>query len=375
MVVIGAGVTGLASALALAKAGHPVTVLDAAPRAGTGVTSRNSQVLHAGLYYPTGSLKARLCVEGRRRLLAFCQAHHVPLALVGKLVVATSPDEEPQLHRLLAQGQANGVEGLELVSADVVRQLEPDVRASAALWSPGTGIVDAHALVEVLVAQGQASGVTFAFRHRVTAVTPLSPALSPGGEGGFRLTVEAPDGQPFDLHASAVVNAAGLHADSIAALAGIDLDAARYRQHWVKGSYFRLTSRRLRHLVYPVPAPHLAGLGVHVTLGLDGDTRLGPDVEELAARHEDYAVDEARAHAFAAAASRYLPGLSAAELAPDQAGLRPKLARPGEPWRDFVIEEESARGLPRLVNCLGMESPGLTACLAVGDEVAKLLAQ
>jgi L-2-hydroxyglutarate oxidase LhgO len=372
VVVIGAGVTGLASALHLAQAGRSVTVLEAAPRCGLGVSSRNSQVLHAGFYYPTSSLKARLCVSGRRALLAFCRTHHVPHALVGKLVVATTAAEEPELHRLLAQGQANGVEGLELVSADFVRALEPDVRAWAALWSPATGIVDAHALVNALEAECRQRGVTFAFRHQVTAVMPPAP-LGRAGER-FRLVVSGPDADTFEVRAQAVVNAAGLHADTVAALAGIDLDAAGYRQHWVKGSYFRLKSRRLRHLVYPVPAPHLSGLGVHVTVGLDGGTRLGPDVELVEPRREDYAVDEERAAAFACAAGRYLDGLAADELAADQAGLRPKLARPGEPWRDFVVAEESARGLPGFVNCLGMESPGLTACLAVGQRVAELLA-
>ncbi|GMU61083.1 MAG: hydroxyglutarate oxidase [Myxococcaceae bacterium] len=362
-VVIGAGVTGLASALALARRGHPVTVLDAADKAGQGVSSRNSQVIHAGIYYPTGSLKARLCVEGRRRLLEFCTTHHVPHALVGKLVVATSPDEEPELHRLLAQGQANGVDGLELVSSDFVRQKEPQVRATAALWSPGTEILDVHALVRALEAECRRLGVTFAFRHRVSAVLPLSPALSPdGGEGGkFLLSIDAPDGT-FELRAAAVVNAAGLHADSLAG-------PAAPRQHWVKGSSFRLARRRLRHLVYPVPARHLAGLGVHVTVGLDGDTRLGPDVELLEPRREDYAVDERRASAFAAAARRYLPGLTEDELQPDQAGIRPKLSRPGEPWQDFALFE-STRGF---VSCLGLESPGLTACLGVGEYVAGLL--
>ncbi|MEW5739595.1 MAG: NAD(P)/FAD-dependent oxidoreductase [Myxococcota bacterium] len=360
VVVIGAGVTGLASALALAQRGHPVTVLDAADKAGQGISSRNSQVIHAGLYYPTGSLKARLCVEGRRRLLEFCTTHHVPHALVGKLVVATAPDEEPELHRLLTQGQANGVEGLELVSSDFVRQKEPQVRATAALWSPATGIVDAHALVIALEHQCRERNVTFAFRHRVTAVLPLSPTLSPdGGEGArYRLAVDGPEGN-FELPAHAVVNAAGLHADSLAAP----------RQHWVKGSYFRLKRTRLRHLVYPVPPRHLAGLGVHVTVGLDGDTRLGPDVELLEPRREDYAVDERRASAFAAAAARYLPGLDVSDLEPDQAGIRPKLARPGEPWTDFHFLENP----PGFVSCLGMESPGLTACLAVGDYVAGLL--
>jgi L-2-hydroxyglutarate oxidase LhgO len=298
-------------------------------------------------------------------LLEFCQRHQVPHALVGKLIVATSADEEPELHRLYAQGRANGVEGLELVSAEFVRTKEPGVRASAALWSPGTGIVDVHSLVDALERECRALGVTFAFRHRLVGVRPLSPD---GGDGApsarFLLDVQGPDAQRFELPAHAVVNAAGLHADAIAALVGVHVP-----QHWVKGSYFRLTRRRLRHLVYPVPATHLAGLGVHVTVGLDGDTRLGPDVELLEPRRGDYAVDESRAARFAEAAARYLPGLTVDELQPDQAGIRPKLSRPGEPWRDFRIEQSP----PGFVHCLGMESPGLTACLAVGETVAQLL--
>lgn len=362
LVVVGAGVAGLSSALALARAGHPVTVLDAGDRAGQGVSSRNSQVIHAGLYYPSGSLKARLCVEGRRLLLDFCQQHAVPHALVGKLIVASAPDEEPELLRLLEQGRANGVEGLELVGPDFLRGREPQVRASAALWSPGAGIVDVHALLVALEQQCRSLGVTFAFRHRVLGVLPLAPDGGEGGRWRFELTVEGPDHHAFELPAHAVVNAAGLHADSLAG-------PAAPRQHWVKGSYFRLKQRRLRHLVYPVPAKHLAGLGVHVTVGLDGDTRLGPDVELLEPRREDYAVDEGRASAFAAAARRFLPGLADEELEPDQAGIRPKLSRPGEPWQDFTFVE-SPRGF---VSCLGLESPGLTACLAVGEYVARLL--
>jgi L-2-hydroxyglutarate oxidase LhgO len=195
-------------------------------------------------------------------------------------------------------------------------------------------------------------------------VTALSPSGKRASAPRFLLSVEGPDAHRFELPAHAVVNAAGLHADTIAALAGLDV-----RQHWVKGSYFRLPRRRLRHLVYPVPAPHLAGLGVHVTIGLDGDTRLGPDVELLEPRREDYAVDESRAARFAEAAARYLPGLSIDELQPDQAGIRPKLSRPGEPWEDFRIEASP----PGFVHCLGIESPGLTACLAVGETVAALL--
>lgn len=363
--VVGAGLVGLAVAERLSRPGRAVVVLERHDAALQETSSRNSQVIHAGLYYPASSWKARLCVPGNRSLHSWCEAHGVPHRRVGKLVVATGADELPALERLLAQGRANGVPGLELVGPDFVRAQEPEVRAAAALWVPSSGIVDVHALADSLLAEARARGATFAFRHRVVGLERRG--------GRWALTVEGPDGAPVQLTARLVVNAAGLDCDTVAALAGLDVDAAGYRLRWVKGHYFRLKARgRVRHLVYPVPAAHLAGLGVHLTVGLDGEVKLGPDVLELPDRRVDYSVpDELRAR-FVAAAQRFLPWVTAELVEPDQAGIRPKLSRPGEPFRDFVIAEESARGLPGLVNLIGIESPGLTCALELAHEVYRV---
>lgn len=366
-VVIGAGLIGLAVAERLTREGRHLLLLEARERPAQVTSSRNSQVLHAAIYYPPGSLKARLCLRGNRSLGQWCEAHGVALRRVGKLIVATAADEEPALERLLAAGQTNGVPGLEAVDAAFVKRLEPEVHATAALWSPTTGILDVHALAQSLWRAAEQQGATVALRHRFVGGACV--------DGGYRVRVEGPDGAPLEVRCDSVVNAAGLHADSIASAFGLDIDALGYRQHWVKGRYFRVRAPgRVKHLVYPVPLAGLAGLGTHVTVGLDGEVKLGPDVQLLGERVEDYAVPEDAAGTFLAGARRFLPWLTEALLAPDQAGIRPKLSRPGEPARDFVIAEESAHGLPRLITLAGLESPGVTACLELAAEVQRLLA-
>jgi D-amino-acid oxidase len=353
--VIGAGVIGLACAERLARAGLSVIVLERHARFGQETSSRNSQVVHAGMYYPTGSLKAELCVRGNVSLMKWCEAHAVPHARVGKLIVATTAAGESELDAILARGRANGVIGLERVTAARVAADEPNVIAAAALWSPVTGIVDAHAFMASLQAEARAHGADFAFGHTVVAAEPSS--------GSWTLRVREPNGAESALAATRVVNAAGLDADQIAALTG-----ARHRHHFVKGSYFRLRRKLVERLVYPVPEPNLVGLGVHATVELDGAVRLGPDVEPLAGREIDYAVDENRASAFFRSASRWLRGLREDDLLPDQSGVRPKLAL--DRVADFVIAEDA----PRWVSLIGIESPGLTCALEIGDRVRALLA-
>jgi L-2-hydroxyglutarate oxidase LhgO len=365
VVVVGAGALGLACGAAIARAGRSVLVLERNAGIARETSSRNSQVLHAGLYYPPGSLKARLCVEGAERAYARCAREGIPHRALGKLVVATEPGEVAVLETLRAQGEANGARGLALVDRAEVGRREPHVAALAALWSPGTGIVDAHALCSSYAAELALHGGDLLLRHEVVSLAPRA--------GGWQVEARGPDGEQEGAGCGAVVNAAGLAADRVAALAGVDVDAARYRQHLCKGDYFALAPGaplRFGGLVYP--APHGAGLGVHVTLALDGRTRFGPDAEYV--ERVDYALDAAKRERFAAAARRYVPGLRSEWLTPDQAGIRPKLAGPGEPFRDFVVAEESARGLPGLVNLVGIESPGLTASEAIGARVAELLA-
>ncbi|MCC6750689.1 MAG: NAD(P)/FAD-dependent oxidoreductase [Deltaproteobacteria bacterium] len=363
--VVGAGVVGLAVAARLASEGRRVLLVERQPGPARETSTRNSGVLHAGFYYPTGSLKARLCVRGRELLAAHCDAAGVPWREVGKLVVAREASEEVELRRLLEQGERNGVASLELLDGRQVARREPALRVHGALWSPRTGIVDAHALAKSLEAAVRQRGAEVLYRCTVTSASRLAR--------GYEVQLAHPAGTEL-LRCERVVNAAGLDADRVAASAGLSCDPV----HHGRGDYFRLRAGRplpVAHLVYPVPARALASLGVHLTLTLDGGLRLGPDLTYVPrdAPHPD--VDPAKARAFAEAVAPLLPGLSAADLEPDSFGLRPKLQGPGEPWRDFLVQEERARGFPGWVNLLGIESPGLTASLALAEEVASLLAQ
>jgi len=365
VVVIGAGAVGLACGAALARRGRSVLVLERNDGIARETSSRNSQVIHAGIYYPPGSLKAALCVDGAARTLARCAREQIPHRVLGKLVVASEPREVAALEALRAQGEANGALGLVLVDGAEVGRREPHVAALAALWSPHTGILDAHALCGSYAAELARSAGELLLRHEVVSLALRA--------SGWWIETRGPNGEREAAECGAVVNAAGLAADRVAALAGIDVDGAGYRQHLCKGDYFALAPGaplRFSGLVYPAPSG--PGLGVHVTLDLAGRVRFGPDVEYVP--RIDYAIDPEKRERFAAAARRYVPGLRSAWLTPDQAGIRPRLARPGEAFRDFVIAEESARGLPGLVSLLGIESPGLTASEAIGVRVAELLA-
>jgi L-2-hydroxyglutarate oxidase LhgO len=365
VVVVGGGAIGLACGAALARAGRRVVVLERHGGLARETTSRNSGVIHAGLYYPEGSWKARLCVEGRERLYARCAQEGLPHRQFGKIVVATEEAELRVLEELRVRGTANGAPGLEIVDGPEVSRREPCVTALAGLVSPRTGIVDAHAFCLSLAAELEREGGDVLLGNTLEAIER--------GPEGYRVRVRAGGAAPEVVSCAALVNAAGLAADRVAALAGIDVDGAGYRQHPCKGDYFALAPSaplRFHGLVYPVHGR--AGLGVHVTLDLGGRVRFGPDAHYVEAL--DYAIDPAKAAEFAEAAGRYLPGLRAEWLTPDQAGIRPKLQAPGETLRDFVIAEEGARGLPGLVNLLGIESPGLTAALAIGEEVARRLA-
>jgi L-2-hydroxyglutarate oxidase LhgO len=364
LTVIGAGVVGLAVAARLAPHHPELVVLERRERHGTETSSRNSEVVHAGMYYPTGSRKARLCVRGRELLYAFCERLSVPHRRTGKLIVAGQAGDVAQLEQLLALGRANGAP-LEMQTAQECRRLEPAVPAVAGLFSPSTGIVSAHGFMDALLQQARAAGAILQTRAELVAIERR--------DRDYRLTVRTPAGTE-SLTSERVVNAAGLDCDTVAALAGIDVAAAGYRLHWCKGSYFAVSGRSARlltHLVYPVPTP--LSLGVHAVLGLDGRLRFGPDIEYLDERRHDYSVDEGRRAAFGAAVRRLVPQISDEHLAPDIAGIRPKLQGPSDGFRDFVIVEETARGLPGFVDLVGIDSPGLTSTLAIAEEVERLL--
>jgi L-2-hydroxyglutarate oxidase LhgO len=364
-VVIGAGVVGLACARELAARGREAVLIERHERFGVETSSRNSEVIHAGIYYPPGSLKATLCAAGNRSLYEWCEAHGVPHQRLGKLIVATSADEEPKLEQIVRQAEANGVTSLRPLSAWEVRALEPHVRAVRGLWSPDTGIVDSHQLMASLLAEAEAHGCAAAWQHEVVGAERCGD--------GYRVTARSA-GETTTIETRLVVNAAGLDADRVAALPGLDAQGSGYRQHYARGHYFRVQPRKrhlVRHLIYP--APQATHLGVHVTLDLAGGLRLGPDLQYLPDRKQDYEVPAGLRDTFFAAVSRYLEGLEPDDLAPDLAGIRPKLQGPGEPLRDFVIAEESGRGLPGWINLVGIESPGLTCCLTIGSAVADAL--
>jgi len=362
--IVGSGVLGLACAAALARRGRSALVLERHPAPGAEISSRNSEVIHAGLYYPKGSLKALTCVAGRERLYARCAQHRIPHRRTGKLIVATQQAELAVLEQIAQRARENGAGAVEILEAKEVARREPRLRTLAALWSPESGIVDAHALMSSYQAEMEAAGSRLVTHTNVIGLRRRA--------GAWELETQGPQRQSFSIEARVVINAAGLESARIASLAGLDVKALGYQVHLCKGDYFALApslGTLCRTLVYPVPAP--AGLGIHLTPDLGGRFRLGPDAEYVAAPRYD--VDPAKANDFARAVEAFLPEIRPEHLSPDFAGLRPKLQGPGEPFRDFVIAEESAHGAPGLVNLIGIESPGLTAAGEIAERVATLL--
>lgn len=362
-VVVGAGVVGLAVARALAQAGREVFVIEKHLSIGMETSSRNSEVIHAGLYYPTGSLKARLCVSGRDALYAYAAERALPHRRCGKLIVATSEDELPQLTRIRDQAHANGCTEVEMLSAQQAQALEPALSCAAALWSPNTGIIDSHALMLALQGDAEHAGAVVGFGSSV-----LGGRVT---DHGIVLHVRDHDGGEAEFEASLVVNCAGLWSTRLArALDG--LDASNIPQAWfAKGNYYSLAGRApFSRLIYPVPAP--GGLGVHLTIDLGGQARFGPDVEwlESAEVEPDYAVDPRRADRFYREIRSYWPALPDDALQPAYSGVRPKISPPGAAAADFHF---ASHGCPHYLGLYGIESPGLTASIAIGEHVLQLL--
>jgi len=357
--VVGAGVIGLAVARALARAGREVIVVESESGIGSGVSSRNSEVIHAGIYYPTGLDKTRLCVDGKAMLYAFCREFGVPHKRCGKLLVAANEGEVDKLSALKAQADANGVTDLIWLSGGEARALEPALVAERALLSPSTGVIDSHAFMLALRGDAEAHGAMMAFETPVLA----------GRAAERGLIVETGGHSPMRIAAAFVVNAAGLGAQALArAIAG--MPAGKIPPlHLAKGNYFVLSGRSpFSHLIYPMPTP--GGLGVHLTLDLAGQAKFGPDVEWVNAI--DYAVDPKRAASFYAAIRAYWPDLPDGALQPGYAGVRPKIERPGGSATDFLIQTEKDHGVAGLINLFGIESPGLTASLALADWLAQV---
>src|SRR5579864_1103667 len=358
-VVIGAGVVGLAVARALAARGREVIVLESAEAIGVGTSSRNSEVIHAGLYYPRGSLKATLCVRGREMLYEYCAAHGVPHQRGGKLLVATARNQIPQLEGILARGKENGVLDLIRISGEEAQALEPALQCVEAVYSPQTGIVDSHQLMLAIQGDAERDGAVCAFHAPVEAIEA----------NNGRFVVKVGGAAPTTISAACVINSAGLQANALACrIRGLD---ARHVPplYLARGNYFSVSGRApFSRLIYPMPND--AGLGVHLTIDLGGQARFGPDVEWVDSLNYD--VDPRRAEAFYAAIRAYWPQLPDDALQPAYAGIRPKLSGPGEPPADFLIQGAAAHGVRGLVNLFGIESPGLTACLAIAQRVCEV---
>jgi len=363
--VVGAGAVGLAVARALARAGRDVVVIERHGAIGTETSSRNSEVIHAGLYHAPGSRKARLCVAGRELLYRHCAAHGIAHRRCGKMIVATDDTQAGQLAALAAQARANGCGDVDMLDADAAQRLEPALRCVAALHSPATGILDSHGYLLSLHGDAERAGAAVAFDSRVIGGRTCAD--------GIVLRIVAGDLPPSEVLAATVVNCAGLGAIALAhAIDGLDT-AGLPQARFAKGSYFALSGPSpFSRLIYPMPEP--GGLGVHLTLDLAGRARFGPDVEWLEtddAATADYRVDPARAAGFAGAIRRYWPGLPDGALQPAYAGIRPKISGPGEPAADFLF---ASHGTRRYLGLYGIESPGLTASLAIADHVREQLA-
>jgi L-2-hydroxyglutarate oxidase LhgO len=361
-VVIGAGVVGLAVARALALAGREVVVLEAADAIGTETSSRNSEVIHAGIYYPPGSLKARFCVAGKHALYRYCDERGVPYLRCGKLLVATAENQLPKLHAIRQQAEANGVTDLRPLTAAAAVALEPELRCVAAYLSPSTGVVDSHAFMLALQGDAEAHGAMVAFKSPVTggAVHADGIEIATGGD------------EPLRVLARTVVNSGGLHAQHVAASIEGFPRAHVPPTYYAKGNYYSLVGKSpFSRLVYPMP--NEAGLGVHITIDLGGQARFGPDVEWI--DEIGYDVDPRRADSFYAAIREYWPGLQDGRLAPGYSGIRPKIVGPKDKAADFVVHGPREHGVPGLVNLFGIESPGLTCSLAIGDAVVAALGQ
>lgn len=367
IVIIGAGAVGLACAAMLSEK-YSVLVIERHESFGQETSSRNSEVIHAGIYYPTGSLKANLCVPGNKSIYDWCARYNVPHNRIGKYIIAVTQDEEEKLEKLYQQAIANGVDGIHHVSMSDFKIIEPNVKATTALWSPSTGIMDTHSLMQSYEFVALNNGCDFAWKHELKGISKI--------DGGYSLSIIDPDGGEALIQSPIVINAAGLDCDTVAEMAGIDIYKEHYDIQFCRGHYFRIAPGKknlVNHLIYPVPPNDALSLGIHVTIELNGQLKLGPDTQYLTQRVQDYNVAPTLQDKFYKAASRYLNMLEYNDITPDQSGIRPKLQKAGEPFRDFIIKEESDKGLPGLINLIGIESPGLTCSLEIGKYVLGLL--
>ena len=366
--VIGAGVVGLAVASQLAKKGRSIYIIERHSSFGQETSSRHSEVIHTGIYYTPGSLKAKTCVEGSRLLYEICTKNKIPHKRCGKLIVANSKDEENVLEELFENAKNNGVEGLEILSKDKIKKMEPEINAEIALYSESTGIIDSHSLMEYFVQKMKENDADVVYNSEVVILEKSN--------SGYKLTIQEKQGERFSVEAGVVINSAGLQSDTIASKLGIDIKKQGYDLKYCKGQYFRVTpkkARQLTHLIYPAPRPKASGLGIHATLDLARGLRLGPDDKYIDRDKVNYDVDINDKDKFFTSVKTFLPFLQKDDLIADTAGIRPKLQGEGQTEKDFVIKEETDLGFPGFINLIGIESPGLTAAISIARYVEGLV--
>ncbi len=364
--VIGAGVIGLAIAEKVSGSTANVFTIEKHSAFGQETSSRNSEVIHAGLYYPQGSLKARFCVEGKNLLYEYCRKYEIPFDICGKLIVATTKEQIKVIEGIRQTAIDNGVNDLIIMEKEEVAEMEPNIFALKALYSPSTGIVDTHSLMKRFEINTLNNGGQIVYRSEVTGIKKIN--------SGYEIKLYDADAKEYSFTTRIIINSAGLTSDKISEMVG--MRDRNLRILFCKGEYFRLKppkNRLVSRLVYPVPFHNLEGIGIHVTIDMGGGVKLGPDVTYLESNDYDYRVSHGKQEAFYLSARKYLPFLRFEDLAPDMAGIRPKIQQPGEPLKDFYIKEESNRGFPGFVNLIGIESPGLTASIAIAGYINNLI--
>jgi L-2-hydroxyglutarate oxidase LhgO len=366
--IIGAGVVGLAIAERVSENYKNVFLIEKHSSFGQETSSRNSEVIHAGIYYTKDSLKAILCIEGKQLLYDYCKRYDVPFNNCGKLIVATSEKEIAVIEGIRQTAIKNGVDDLMVMGREQISELEPDIFALKALYSPSTGIVDSHSLMKQYETNALNNGCQLVYGSEVKGISRIA--------GGYRITLVDTDKKDYSFTSKIVINSAGLTSDKISEMVGINDDNLKIL--FCKGEYFRINppkNRLINRLVYPVPHQNMEGIGIHVTIDMGGGVKLGPDVKYLESNIYDYKLTPSKQEAFFQSAKKFLPFLEFDDIAPEMAGIRPKIQRPGEPLRDFYIKEESERGYPGFINLIGMESPGLTSSIAIARYVERLINQ
>lgn len=366
--IIGAGVVGLSVAAELSKSNDNVLLVERHGSFGRETSSRNSEVIHAGIYYEKDSLKAKTCVQGNRLLYKLCAANNIPHKKLGKLIVATNKKEEAPLEKLIKKGEGNGVGGLKLLKSKEIKSLGPSIKAAAAIYSPESGIIDTHSLMKHLEFAAKKNGADIAYIVTVLGIERK--------KGCYKINVRDSDRKEYVFESGIVINCAGLESDTIAGMLGIALSENGYNLTYCKGEYFRVADKKasqIKMLVYPVPRHHSEGLGIHATPDLGGGLRLGPDHEYIERNKADYGQNPYKKRGFYESVKGFLPFLEEGDLTPDTVGIRPRLYKEGDPERDFVIKEESGNGFPGFINLIGIESPGLTSALSIAKIVKNIV--